>query len=372
MKIIRFCLLLFSLVLIVNGASIQFSNQYIFYGIGADTISGYWEISRIKNDLSNQDIGTFDPYTQLWLNHHQFSIYMSEGDSVNSYTYLYRYFLKDGPPSDWIQLYPDYFGQAIHTSGYWYATWALNSISLFNLPQDTGEYCLEFSFSASVRDLEGDTLESEYISADSLPLICYFNVIDPGNSSSEPPLSICLTSFYSRQENGKVYLVWITASESENSHFLVYRDGAMIGRVAGNGTCTDPHEYSFVDNMATPGVHDYAIADVTYGGEEVMHESITVESPESKIEEKEFILNKAYPNPFNPSITINYQLSTINKVRASVYNTNGEPVANLLNKDMLAGTHKLTWNANGMPSGVYIVTMVVENTVQSQKIVLMK
>ena len=74
----------------------------------------------------------------------------------------------------------------------------------------------------------------------------------------------------------------------------------------------------------------------------------------------------------NPSITINYQLSTINKVRASVYDTNGNQVEELLNTEMNAGIHTLTWNVNGMPSGVYIVTMVVGNTVQSQKIVLMK
>jgi len=189
---------------------------------------------------------------------------------------------------------------------------------------------------------------------------------------SDAPLPICLTSFIANANNGKVVLEWTTSSETENSHFLVYRDDVVIGRVAGNGTCTDPHNYTFVDDKVTPGVHEYAIEDLTYGGEAVMHDKVevTVEGRELSVEE--FILNKAYPNPFNPSITINYQLSTINEVRAYVYDTKGKLVEELLNTEMSAGNHTLTWDASGMPSGVYLVSMQAGNTVQSQKIVLMK
>lgn len=371
MKIIRFCLLLFSLVLIVNGASIQFSNQYIFYGLGEDTVTAYWEISRIKNDLSNKYFGTFDTYTQLWLHHHQFSIYMSEGDSVNSYTYLYRYFLKDEATSDWIQLYPDYLGQAVHISGFWYASWTLNSIPLFNLPVDTGNYCLEFSFSASVRGIEGDTVVSEYFAPDSSPLICYFNVIDSENSNTESSSPINLIFFNARFEKGKVVLEWKTATETENSHFLVYRDDVVIGRVEGNGSCTDPHDYAFVDDQVTPGVHEYAISDVTYGGEAVMHEAVSVEVG-SVLAEASFVMNKAYPNPFNPRVALSLDFETSSDAVLNIYNTQGLLVDQLIDGFVNAGSHEIIWDAATMPSGVYIVKMIAGNVVQSQKIVLMK
>jgi Secretion system C-terminal sorting domain len=373
MKFKGIFVLLLLLVLILDGASIQFSNQYIFYGIGEDTTSGYWEISRIKNDFSEQDIGHFDPQTQLWLHHHQFSIYMSEGDSVDSYTYLYRYYLKNEPPSDWIELYPHYFGQYIHDSGFWYGFWSLDSTALFSLPLDTGTYSLEFSYVASVRDTSGDTLVSEYVTPDSLPMRCDFSVIDPENSNSESSLAISLAYFTARYEKGKVCLEWRCESETENSHFLIYRDDSVIGHVEGNGSTTEPHDYAFVDDKIQPGVHAYAIADVTYEGEEVMHDAVEIEiKVKLEAENANFVLNKAYPNPFNPSVTINFQLSTFNRVTAVIYNTSGELIKELINTEMTPGSYDLTWDASGMPSGVYIVKLVAQNTVQTQKVVLMK
>jgi hypothetical protein len=117
----------------------------------------------------------------------------------------------------------------------------------------------------------------------------------------------------------------------------------------------------------------------------MMHGAISVKV-ETKVEVKEadFVMNKAYPNPFNPSITINYsifapkgatmdrQLSIINRVTAGIYNTNGALVKKLVNKEMVAGSHEVTWDASEMPSGIYIVCMVAGNVMQSQKIVLMK
>jgi hypothetical protein len=192
-------------------------------------------------------------------------------------------------------------------------------------------------------------------------------------TSTDSATPITLASFTASAKKGNVDIAWTTASETENSHFLVYRGDLVIGRVVGNGTCTDPHNYIFIDDKVMPGVHEYAIEDVTYGGEAVMHNSISVEvEAKVEVEVADFVLNKAYPNPFNPSVSINYQLSTINEVRASIYDTNGNPVEELLNTEMSAGIHTLTWNASGMPSGVYVVTMQAGNSVQSQKIVLMK
>jgi len=192
------------------------------------------------------------------------------------------------------------------------------------------------------------------------------------NMPSETALPITLSSFNVEALNGKVELRWSTATETENAYFLIYRDGEVIGRIAGAGTTTEPQDYRFVDDRVIPGMHEYAISDLTYGGVEEMHKRVEVEVKAETEHEVNFVLNKAYPNPFNPSVSINFQLSTFNKVRASIYNTNGEFVSNLLNKEMSAGTHDLTWNASGMPSGVYIVKMLAGDVMQSQKIVLMK
>jgi Secretion system C-terminal sorting domain len=191
------------------------------------------------------------------------------------------------------------------------------------------------------------------------------------NGGAEIPTPIELVSFTAEADQGNVQLAWTTASETENSHFLVYRDGEVIATIGGHGTTTEPHSYNYTDTRVRAGNHSYAIADVTLGGLETVHAPAMIEIRE-EIELNDFVLGKAYPNPFNPCVTINFQLSTFNEITAVIYNTSGELIKELIKSEMTPGSYDLTWDASGMPSGVYIVKMIVGNVVQSQKIVLMK
>ena len=85
-----------------------------------------------------------------------------------------------------------------------------------------------------------------------------------------------------------------------------------------------------------------------------------------------FALSPAYPNPFNPSTTISYQLPAPNSMILVVYNVSGQRVATLVNGKVNTGYHQITWNAHNQPSGLYFVQMVAGDYVSSQKILLMK
>ena len=191
--------------------------------------------------------------------------------------------------------------------------------------------------------------------------------VDP----SEVSLPIELARFGANAVKGKVELAWVTESETENSHFLVYRNGEVIGRVDGAGTTTEQHSYTYLDTRVTAGIHSYAIADVTYGGVEELHDAVVVEVG-ADIAEADFVLNKAYPNPFNPRVTLSMEYGVGSNSVVNIYNTQGTLVENLVNGFVEAGTYDITWDARNMPSGVYIVKMVAGNVMQSQKIVLMK
>lgn len=85
-----------------------------------------------------------------------------------------------------------------------------------------------------------------------------------------------------------------------------------------------------------------------------------------------FALEPNFPNPFNPSTTVRFTLSQPGPVRLTVYSVNGEAVATLVSERLAAGTHTRTWNADGMPSGVYFLRMAVGEASRMQKMVLMK
>lgn len=87
----------------------------------------------------------------------------------------------------------------------------------------------------------------------------------------------------------------------------------------------------------------------------------------------EITLKQNYPNPFNPSTTIEFSLSSSKSVSLIVYNSLGQEVDRLVNEEsMAAGTYRLTWRVENLPSGVYIYHLIAGNQIQSRKMILMK
>jgi hypothetical protein len=70
-----------------------------------------------------------------------------------------------------------------------------------------------------------------------------------------------------------------------------------------------------------------------------------------------FELAQNYPNPFNPSTTIKYGLPAASQVKITVYNTLGEVIDVLVNRDQAAGYYEVNWNASRLASGVYFYSI---------------
>ena len=83
-------------------------------------------------------------------------------------------------------------------------------------------------------------------------------------------------------------------------------------------------------------------------------------------------LTDVYPNPFNPSSTINYGLKNEGHVEIMVYDATGRLVDELVNQHQTAGYHSITWNASNQASGMYFAKMIAGDVVQTQKLVLLK
>jgi outer membrane protein assembly factor BamB len=79
-----------------------------------------------------------------------------------------------------------------------------------------------------------------------------------------------------------------------------------------------------------------------------------------------------YPNPFNPSTTIEFSLPHSGYATLKVYNTLGEQVAELLSENRDAGMHRVEWKAANLPTGMYFYRLQAGEFMQTRKLVLVK
>ncbi len=86
----------------------------------------------------------------------------------------------------------------------------------------------------------------------------------------------------------------------------------------------------------------------------------------------EFSLSEAYPNPFNPSTTIELTLPEAGHVSVMVYNINGQLVAELADSYMDANQYQFTWQGENVPSGIYLLRAEYAGQVSTRKLMLLK
>ena len=85
-----------------------------------------------------------------------------------------------------------------------------------------------------------------------------------------------------------------------------------------------------------------------------------------------YSLSDAYPNPFNPSTTINYSLSEEGLVSITIYDISGRIVDELVSENKNPGSYDVIWNANNHATGVYFVKLSVNGFTETNKLMLIK
>ncbi len=89
--------------------------------------------------------------------------------------------------------------------------------------------------------------------------------------------------------------------------------------------------------------------------------------------ERGFNLHSAYPNPFNGSVNISFNIFDPEFVNISVYNLLGQKVATLFNEFVNdIGVHKLTWQAGSYSSGTYYIVMNYNDSIQTRSVSYVK
>ncbi len=135
-----------------------------------------------------------------------------------------------------------------------------------------------------------------------------------------------------------------------------------------------------IGDTLTPGVRYYytVFARTSCGqySEPDSESQISIMIPTQGIEDEPIpertALLECYPNPFNGSTLIRYNLTGPGDVRLTIYNLTGQMVATLRDGNQNAGEHKVLWNGNGQSSGVYFARLENGQRRSSIKLVLVK
>ena len=190
------------------------------------------------------------------------------------------------------------------------------------------------------------------------------------------PTPVELTSFTANSTMGKVSLNWRTATEVNNKGFEIQRKSddnnwIVIAFKNGNGTTTNANYYTFTDNISSLNANklSYRLNQIDFNGQSQYSPVVLVDN----IIPINYSVSQNFPNPFNPSTIIKYQLPQNSLVSLKVYNSLGQEAATLVNGMVNAGSHEVQFNASNLSSGVYYyVIKTGNNFVQTKKMILVK
>lgn len=207
----------------------------------------------------------------------------------------------------------------------------------------------------------------------------------------DPTLPIELSSF-TAVPNAQYFveLHWTTQSETNVACFRVYRsenmslkDAVMFNAfIPATNTSVTQH-YTFVDQeIYADGTYYYWLENVDMNGTSQFHGPVIAtvihgEPGAPAIVPTVSGIEKVYPNPFNPSTSINYMLDKDAAVSIKVYNVRGQMMSSLFEGSKEAGFHSVVWNGTTdsgteLPSGIYTVTVKIGSDIHSRRVVLSK
>ena len=142
---------------------------------------------------------------------------------------------------------------------------------------------------------------------------------------------------------------------------ILYMDDIQTGDWEEIGTCsTGENNFRMcnIEELSNSGLF------IVMYGENLAIDEFTIPS--------DFNLYRNYPNPFNPTTTLEFDVANSGLVTFTVYNINGQIIESILPEFYVPGNYQIKWEARDVPSGIYIIQMKTETSVHLQKVMLLK
>jgi hypothetical protein len=191
-----------------------------------------------------------------------------------------------------------------------------------------------------------------------------YSNIDSAVTEMNPPRNLTATNPQPR----KVELNWVDFSGSEEGFIIERAEGTLgtsllftvIDTAAANAT-------SYIDsNLTSAESYVYEIKgfnEFTQSGYSNFAPVTLVGVNDDNEVPTHYELFQNYPNPFNPSTMIKYSIPENSSVSLVIYSLLGQQVATLFKGNQSAGYHEITWDAENVPSGVYLIYAKFQSSV---------
>lgn len=178
----------------------------------------------------------------------------------------------------------------------------------------------------------------------------------------------------------QVKVFWGVNSEISINRYAVERsqDGvtfAEIGSVNAKGNTDTTARYAYYDNIGSLGSALYRIRQITNDGGQTTTPLITfnINSVNGKyFSPLTFELQQNFPNPFNPTTTIQFQLPFSAKTTLTVYDILGRTISTMINENLQAGRHSVLWDSSNVASGIYFYRLTSGTYVDTKKMIVAK
>jgi hypothetical protein len=206
-------------------------------------------------------------------------------------------------------------------------------------------------------------------------LTSYNNIFTLTDVINPLPLSVNLLTFISVIIERDVNLSWSTEWEQNNKGFNIERkittssEWLNIGFVKGKGNSNTTQFYSFNDSKLSVGKYNYRLKQIDYNGNYEyfkLKDNVIIGIP------NKFEISQNYPNPYNPTSKIDFEIPYDVFVSIKIYDVLGREIKTLVNEFKKAGYYSLNFNATSFASGTYFYKMVAGNYSQSKRMLYIK
>ncbi len=205
----------------------------------------------------------------------------------------------------------------------------------------------------------------------------YVSQPDSGYSVDNIPPSVPVSLAASYDASG-VALDWDNALEADFQYHRVYR-GTDPGFIPAPGNLVQETVSSiWTDPTSNPWGYYYKVTTLDdAGNESEAAEMQSVSAVGDNVVPTRTALLAAYPNPFNPSTKLSFELAAPARVRLNIFDAAGRLVNTLVDEQRGVGRHEFVWNGQNtagqsVASGVYLYRFEAGDVVQTKRMMLVK